>query len=69
MTVVSLRLELFKKAKDLTDVAKILDLMPAHISYALYISWTSQASNRNTRNSQFLRRREAFAPLRRPTRF
>lgn len=36
MTVVSLRLELFKKAKDLTDVAKILDLMPAHISYALY---------------------------------
>jgi RNA-directed DNA polymerase len=36
MTVVSLRLELFKKARDLTDVAKILDLMPAHISYALY---------------------------------
>jgi RNA-directed DNA polymerase len=36
MAVVSLRLELFKKAKDLSDVAKILDLMPAHISYALY---------------------------------
>lgn len=36
MTVISLRLELFKKAKDLTDVAKILDLMPAHISFALY---------------------------------
>lgn len=36
MTTISLRLELLKKAQNLTDVAKILDLKPAHLSYALY---------------------------------
>ncbi|MER8760065.1 hypothetical protein NKH69_31285 [Mesorhizobium sp. M0976] len=36
MTVVSLKLEQYKKAETLTDVARILDLKPAHISYALY---------------------------------
>ncbi|MET3595351.1 hypothetical protein ABID26_004763 [Mesorhizobium shonense] len=33
---VSLKLALYRKARDLTDVAKILDVMPAHLSYALY---------------------------------
>ena len=36
MTVISLKLELYKKAEDITDLAKIFDLKPAHISYALY---------------------------------
>ncbi|MER9713261.1 retron Ec67 family RNA-directed DNA polymerase/endonuclease [Mesorhizobium sp. M0174] len=36
MTIVSLKLEQYKKADTLTDVARILDLKPAHISYALY---------------------------------
>ncbi|MER8911397.1 retron Ec67 family RNA-directed DNA polymerase/endonuclease [Mesorhizobium sp. M0854] len=36
MTVVSLKLEQYRKAEDITDLAKILDLKPAHISYALY---------------------------------
>ncbi|MER9871682.1 retron Ec67 family RNA-directed DNA polymerase/endonuclease [Mesorhizobium sp. M0195] len=36
MTVVSLKLELYRKAEDITDLAKILGLKPAHISYALY---------------------------------
>lgn len=36
MTVVSLKLEQYRDAEDLSDIAHILDLKPAHISYALY---------------------------------
>lgn len=37
MTVLSLKLEQYKKAEDIADLAKLLDLKPAHISYALYM--------------------------------
>ena len=36
MNIISLRLEQLKKAKNLTDVAKILGLEPAQVSYAIY---------------------------------
>ncbi len=36
MTVLSEKLEKYKKAEDITDLAKLLELKPSHISYALY---------------------------------
>ncbi|WP_374834451.1 retron Ec67 family RNA-directed DNA polymerase/endonuclease [Paenochrobactrum pullorum] len=36
MTVLSLKLEQYKKAENITDLAKLLQLKPSQISYALY---------------------------------